>query len=117
LDALLALGPFETHLLLALRALHADPLLALRSLELDPLLALRALHPDALLTLRLLGPGLLAALGPRRLRLLGLLLVLAARLGLGGSGDCKRRDGRDQKGLGHGKSLPVWIRSVLAKPA
>jgi hypothetical protein len=103
---LLALRALETHPLLALRPLHANALLALRSLELDPLLALRSLHADALDALLALRPSLLR-LGLRRLGLrlglLGPLLMLAARLGLGGSGDCKRRDGRDQKGFGHRK--------------
>jgi hypothetical protein len=127
-DALLALRPLETNSLLplrpgeldpllALRALELDSFLALRSLELDPLLALRTLRADALDALLALGPSLLG-LGLGRLGLLAVLSAVAtARLGLGGSSDCKRCDGRDQKGLGHEKSrlfglAPFWRKAA-----
>jgi hypothetical protein len=115
LDALLpldALGPDALDVpraplddpLLALRPRNADTLLALRALHAHALLALRTLHAHALLALRLLRPRPLRTLGLTGLGLLGALLAFI-RLGLGGGGDCKRRDGRDQKSFGHRKNL------------
>jgi len=111
-DALLTLGPFHPHALFTLGPLHPHALFTLRALHLD---ALRALGPDALDSLRALRPDALLAtaslrfLGGRLLSLLclsrrgrrGLVLVLAAPLGLGRSGDCERRHGGDQKRPGH----------------
>jgi hypothetical protein len=71
------------------------------------------------LALGSLGPRLLGARGSLRLPGFGFLgpLLAVAALGVGGSGDCKRRDGRDQKGFGHRKISPVWIRAVLDETA
>jgi len=99
--ALLTLGPLHPHALFTLRALRLD---SLRALGPDALDSLRALRPDALLAtapLGFLGGSLLSLLCLSRRGRLGLVLVLAAPLGLGRSGDCERRHGGDQKRPGH----------------
>jgi hypothetical protein len=103
-NPLLALRPLETNALLALRTRDPHPLLTLRALHANALLALGPLHADSLDALLALRPSLLA-LGLGRLGLLSALLFVAAWLRLGGGGDCKRRDGRDQKGFGHRRYL------------
>jgi hypothetical protein len=132
-DALLALRTLHLHALLALRARHLNALLALRARNLDTLLALWArnldtllalwpLHLHALLALRCLDAlrarlaALLAAAGlsPLGLGLLacsGAIFLVPAALGLGRSGDCKRRDSGDQDSPGH-RSNPCNITII-----